>query len=92
MTKERYNYLLTLRGTGELEKDQKLFKELFEFERKAVRTVRYYAIDNFPTVKEASKYLYGLKLDEMIDLAIEHQDIKPSKAALSYLKQNGSIL
>ena len=92
MTKERYEYLTSLRGTGELEKNPKLFNELFKFERKAVRIVQVYAIDNTDTIDAARKLIYGMSMEEMLNTAIEHLDIKPSKAALTYLKEFGSII
>ena len=91
MTRERYEYLTNLRGTGELENDPKLFKELFEFERKAARIVQYYAIDNTDTIEEARKLMPQFDYNAAIEIALDNQDIKPSKAAREYLKSHGSI-
>ena len=91
MTQERYDYLLSLRYTGELEKDQKLFKELFNWERKALRIVQLYAIDNTETIEEARKLIPRFNYEKAMEIALEHQDDKFSKAAIAYLKQSGSI-
>lgn len=92
MKKERYEQLVDLRSTGELEKDPELFNELFEFERKIPRIVQLWAIDNSTTIDEAIKLIPRFNHEEIVDLAIEHQNDKFSKAAKQYLKEFGSIL